>query len=213
MSRVLMSALVVSVFGIGSAHAGSLNINPFPMDKAGTLSSQGPAVMEQDSLREFADKVEGSLIDDRQQQARYNNSIDMTPMPNEFSSLSARDVYEPQVATIKPYRPQRIDLNNARIEVLPYDASKDPKRQSFLTAIEGESVEDVLRSWSEAQGVGFLWKSSLRIAVINAVASDEGFEKSVEALLAQYADQPRPFVGRLDTDPVTGVRVLSVATR
>lgn len=210
MSRVLISALVVSVFGIGTAQAGSLNINPFPMGSAGSLSAQRSAADELERSSRGSDEISVEL---RQQEARGRNRIDMTPMPSEFSSLGAQDVFEPKIVKIEPYRRQRLNLDDVRIEILPYDASDNPRAPAFLTALKGESVEDVLRGWSHSEGVGLLWKTRLRFGVVDALSVEEGYEKSVETLLSQFSDTSRPLVGQLDTDPVTGVRTLSVMTR
>jgi len=89
-------------------------------------------------------------------------------------------------------------------------APREVVRSNYLSASAGESLEDVLRSWSQSQGVGFLWKTTQRFDVLKPVSGDGGYEAAVEGLLSQYNGNGLRPVGRLQTDPVTGFTTLSI---
>ena len=88
---------------------------------------------------------------------------------------------------------------------------EDPS--SYRTANAGESVEDVLRSWSQAEGVGLLWKTTQNFDVLKPVSAQGDYASSVQALLDQYDGKALRPVGMLSTDPVTGTRTLSIMSQ
>ena len=218
MSRVFLSALLTGSvllggsLGAATSYASSLKINPYPNAVPHEMSgTHGLGGFEYDTVPEFTKKVERVQTEEREQRVQSARNISMRPMP-----------------AVRPRGPQRVDLTNARIEILPHvpgrvtysvsdavgGASGDVavERQPFFNANRGESVEDVLQSWANSEGIGFLWKTSLRVGVSESVSIDEGFETAIVTLLDLYAGLERPLVGQLDTDPVTGVRTLSIAT-
>lgn len=138
-------------------------------------------------------------------------------------SLNALDTSQAnvQVAEVTPQKevqPEIIDLGATKIKVLPYEDNVgvpidvvSPARSFYRTAKAGESLEDVLRSWSQAEGVGFLWKTTQHYDVIQPVdRAKQNYAASVEALLGQYEGQSVRPIGKLHTDPVTGTTTLSV---
>lgn len=161
--------------------------------------------------------------------AGVNNPVKMTPMPiksqplvqDEVLEVRASDLglVEPAAETPKvAIQPQAIVSAPAKttIQVLPMPAERQSAsdfvatRSLYRTAKPGESLEDVLRSWSQAEGVGFLWKTTQRYDVSKPVANDGNYAASVGALLEQYGDQSVRPIGKLHTDPVTGFTTLSV---
>lgn len=122
----------------------------------------------------------------------------MLPVPNEVSVPN--ETHEPTLKTIEIAVPKR--------PVIAPSPVYEPV--SRYAAKSGESLEDVLRSWSNAEGVGFLWKTTQRYDVAGAVSGGNGFAQSVETLLSQYSAQDVRPIGKLHTDPLTGTRTLSV---
>lgn len=164
------------------------------------------------------------------------SGVHMTPMPlrdaDKIDFSKAEPVDALKVASARPdvalgetpqeirpaglQRDSKVDLNKVRLEVLPSGQGAGAsravftKQQPFLTARPGESLEDVLRSWSRSEGVGFLWKTTQAFAIPKPVSADGGYEAAVTAVLDQYAGKAGRPVGKLHSDPVTGVRTLSV---
>ena len=65
MSRILISTMVVGVLttlGSSTGVAQSLNINPYPAEKAGTLSSSGPDLYEPEPVEVFAKEMEEDVL-------------------------------------------------------------------------------------------------------------------------------------------------------
>ena len=171
-----------------------------------------------------------------------NNPVGMTPLPSsedgEVLEVRASDLGlvksnavilndETQVKPVEPSRERKVsrqvDHEAAGLTVIPYpvqqnmqganpSASIQRHAPSQASAQAGESLEDVLRSWSRAEGVGFLWKTTQNFNLQAPISMNGNYAASVEALLAQYdGDAIRP-VGKLTTDPVTGTRILSILT-
>ena len=136
---------------------------------------------------------------------------------NEVLEVRASDLGLVEPAAAAPQLPKTASAPaKTTIQVLPMpQEAKAPSdfvagRPLYRTAKVGESLEDVLRSWSQREGVGFLWKTTQNYAVTAPVSNDGNYASSVEALLAQYNGQAVRPVGKLHTDPVTGYTTLSV---
>jgi len=357
MSRVLLSALALSVFG-GSvlvttpAQAQSLNINPFPMEKATTLSTQPPQMIEGNSVKTFAKEAEDEILrlelekadlrrrleeknaedvravgdqgandvlklkrqnealarqlaavsygepkvsnvaaapersrppvslkqknralaqELRQVQALergnkadlgfamqaleaqrkadnasavspvqpYNvasyqspdaDNVRMTPMPlmagDKDLRVSGVDRIDPALvhakavaprASVKPASGGAADLT--KIKILPSPMQGSYAGQPIVTQAHrgvvssvraGEPLEDVLRGWSQAEGVGFLWKTTMRFDVPQAMSSKGRYEDSLAALLGQFDNAAVRPIGTLHVDPVTNFKTLTI---
>ena len=79
-------------------------------------------------------------------------------------------------------------------------------------AAPGAGVKNVLERWAHRQNVRLIWNADYNYPVKQAVSEAGSFDMAVQALLQQYdADKDRP-VGRLNTDPITGKRLLIIDT-
>jgi len=188
-------------------------------DADAKLNAVKVAKLDIDPLFESAAKQNDAL----------HNPVKMTPMPvkaaqvepNEVLAVRASDLglVEPAAETpiVAPIPKQAASAPTiTKIQVLPMPAEHKSAsdylaaRPLYRTAQVGESLEDVLRSWSQAEGVGFLWKTTQRYGVVSSVSNDENYASSVGALLDQYDGQSVRPIGKLHTDPVTGFTTLSV---
>lgn len=159
--------------------------------------------------------------------AAHNNPVQMTPMPIQSQPLAPDEVMEvrasdlglapPETAHVleaapEPVKTSMVDPAKTTIQILPMPTHKTSltRLPMLKTAQPGESLEDVLRNWSQAEGIGFLWRTTQRYDVAAPVSNDGNYASSVEALLGQYNGQPTRPVGKLHTDPVTGFTTLSV---
>ncbi len=195
MFRVTASAFLFSLtlvpFTVSNSFAQSLSINPFPFEKATTLSAKPPEILLEEPVVIFAKEAEEEILRlEKSNKAPYHNP-----------------------------KPPKIDLNNAKITLLPYPGTEQAQAvnetsiysMSSFSAKPGESLEDVLRSWSQVQGVGFLWKTTRRYDVITAFNSaEQDYNFVVERLLEQYKDHPIRPVGKLHTDTITGIATLTI---
>ncbi|MFK7839241.1 MAG: TcpQ domain-containing protein [Bdellovibrionales bacterium] len=106
-----------------------------------------------------------------------------------------------------------IPVRNAG-ELQAFNSTRSTQPILMQNARSGNSLEDVLRRWSQQARIGFLWKTTQRYAVKDDVSMANGkYAESVQALLDQYNDDKVRPVGRLHVDPVTGNRTLTIVTQ
>ena len=172
-----------------------------------------------------------TLLDQRADNASKTDSV-VLPMPGEsadpIDAMLAEQGIVSGASEKASMRSGQIDLDQAEIKVipsgpLPIAMSPDMSLSdiaiagnfapAYMTARPGEAVEDVLRSWSDTNNVGFLWQTRTRYKVKEPVDGADGYEQSVEALVSQFSDEQRPLAAKLNIDPVTGFRTLMVTTQ
>ena len=144
--------------------------------------------------------------------------VNMTPMPLKESDMRERvsgmdRPVAPVVSEVVQEKPVSAGNDLTKIKILPSSgyAPQNVAAQSFYpSANAGESLEDVLRSWSQAEGVGFLWKTTMRFDVPKTVSSKGDYAGSVAALLEQFGTQDVRPVGELYVDPVTNFKTLTI---
>lgn len=153
--------------------------------------------------------------------ARHRAELERNEL--KVDSMAARREERTEVLVKHP-QPRKLELNNARITLLPFGGSEEgyeslPVYDDELVALpvyrtgyKGELLEDVLRNWADREGVGFIWKTHQRYVLAKDVSYEQGFEASVESVLSQFTDVARRPVGALHTDTLTGVRTLSVSS-
>ena len=106
----------------------------------------------------------------------------------------------------------------SRVENVPAGSAAPQSRGaggntgSTWAAPAGADLQSVLQSWAWRAGVKLVWNSNARMAVSQAVNESGEFERAVQTLLDQYqSSSPRP-TGRLNRDPATGERTLTITT-
>ena len=217
---------VEPLFESASVQDNPVNMVPMPMESKPLRRSDVMEVRASD-LGLVEPKLEATLKEPKMEVARE-------PDAQVASVVTPKVVEEPMLeASIEPSAPVRqrrvsraYDYEAAGLTVIPYPGqgqnqnvqnvtySSEPDmrevRSPYRSANAGESVEDVLRGWSQAEGVGFLWKTTRDFEVLKPVSAQGDYAASVQALLDQYEGQNTRPVAHLQTDPVTGTRTLSV---
>lgn len=80
------------------------------------------------------------------------------------------------------------------------------------SAAAGSSLKTVLEQWCARNNVQFIWNGVYNYPLKSGVSGSGSFESAVQEALGQYqSDRQRP-VGRLNTDPSTGQRLLIIDT-
>jgi hypothetical protein len=80
------------------------------------------------------------------------------------------------------------------------------------SAASGASLKTVLQSWSARNNVELMWNAAYDYPVKSAITQSGSFESALQSALGQYqSDNDRP-VGRLNTDPSTGKKLLIIDT-
>jgi hypothetical protein len=78
------------------------------------------------------------------------------------------------------------------------------------TAAPGANLRSTITGWASRAGVSVLWRAPEDLKVKNALPASENFESAVQGVLDQYQNDSRRPVGRLNTDPQTGQRTLTI---
>ncbi len=81
-----------------------------------------------------------------------------------------------------------------------------------LSAASGTSLKAALEQWSTQNGVTLIWNGVYNYPLKSAISGAASFESAVETALSQYQNDPQRPVGRLNTDPDTGARLLVIDT-
>jgi hypothetical protein len=79
-------------------------------------------------------------------------------------------------------------------------------------AAAGASLQNVLAQWCAQNNVQFIWNGVYNYPLKSAVSNAGSFEAAVTAALSQYQGADQRPVGRLNTDPSTGRRLLVIDT-
>lgn len=124
-------------------------------------------------------------------------------MPEDSVRPPARDaVLPPPVATVPAPAPTPADV--------PQKTHELPAYVMEWAAPKGASVRSTLAQWSSRAGVTLVWNAPADFTAKAPVAVKGSYEAAVQALLDQYVhDASRP-MGRLNIDPATGQRTLTV---
>ncbi len=116
-------------------------------------------------------------------------------------SLSGAPVAKPLVSA-----PQPIAKSPVKAVAAPSTSGGEWK------ANKGANARNVLSQWSSRAGVTLVWNAAPDYVLKAPVGIDGGYEAAVQSLLDQYMDDSRRPVGRLNTDPITGKRTLTINT-
>lgn len=81
-----------------------------------------------------------------------------------------------------------------------------------LSAATGTSLKTALEQWSAQNGVTLIWNGVYNYPLKSAISGAGSYESAVESALSQYQNDPQRPVGRLNTDPDTGARLLVIDT-
>lgn len=91
-------------------------------------------------------------------------------------------------------------------------SEQDKNDTARWIAAQGDSLQDVLQTWSESEGAELIWQAGEKYTLKKPVRQSGNFEDAVFQVMGQYdKDRVRPF-GQLYTDPATGQKTLVVHT-
>ena len=80
------------------------------------------------------------------------------------------------------------------------------------SAAQGSGLQTVLQSWSSRNNVRLIWNADRNFALKQGVSQGGSYESALQSVLGQFSsDSERP-VGRLNTDPNTGMKLLIIDT-
>lgn len=124
-------------------------------------------------------------------------------MPNSgMMNSGAPQSLRPSASTLPPPQPSAIL------------APSMPATKAQWSASAGNDLQGVLRAWSKAANVDFIWQSNYKFTLKRNVNNNAGYEAALQEVLNQFsADGLRP-AAQLNNDPSNGQKTLLVdATR
>lgn len=95
---------------------------------------------------------------------------------------------------------------------LPSAPRSDVSANGRWMAPRGGSLQSVLQQWGAQQGVEVLWYANSGYTIKDNINQGGSFESALQTLLQTYENDNNRPVGRLNTDPGTGRKVLVIET-
>lgn len=123
---------------------------------------------------------------------------------------SAKPVMPPAVSTVPTPAPVAAPV---AAKPAPQKAHELPAYVMEWSAPKGANIRATLMQWSSRAGVALVWNAPSDFTAKAPVAVKGSYEAAVQTLLDQYLDDANRPVGRLNIDPATGKRTLTIDTQ
>ncbi len=141
--------------------------------------------------------------------APSDTSMSADPMPAAESPAASNEPQ--QLASATPYAPSAADaaMSSSATEVGATTASAAPAMNGNWKGTKGQTLRDVLKTWSDQAGVELYWSIDYDYRLSDDIATNGSYDQAVGGLLDKFATvRPQPY-GQLHQS-ASGPRVLVV---